>query len=328
LAIRNVKQEKSFQGEETMKKKIAFFLVVFLLSLTACGAADKSSSYGDSPVVYRLIAPSEIAAGEEYLPEAVVQESVAPVGLDTEISQVLQKRMVIMNADLTIVIRDPQAKMEEIAALAKSLGGFVISMEIYQTSLDTGGTTPEGHISIRVPADQLDAALDQIKAGVVKVDSESRSGQDITSSYVDLQSRLSALEAARDQLQTIMDNATKTEDVLNVFSQLQYYNEQIESVKGQMQYYEEATAYSLINVTLIAEETIQPLQIGPWTPKGAAQDAYKALIDFLRGFVEFLIWFFILVIPVLIVTVGPVALIVWLIVRTVKRSKARKQPKQ
>jgi len=328
LAIRNVKQEKSFQGEETMKKKIAFFLVVFLLSLTACGAADKSSSYGDSPVVYRLIAPSEIAAGEEYLPEAVVQESVAPVGLDTEISQVLQKRMVIMNADLTIVIRDPQAKMEEIAALAKSLGGFVISMEIYQTSLDTGGTTPEGHISIRVPADQLDAALDQIKAGVVKVDSESRSGQDITSSYVDLQSRLTALEAARDQLQTIMDNATKTEDVLNVFSQLQYYNEQIESVKGQMQYYEEATAYSLINVTLIAEETIQPLQIGPWTPKGAAQDAYKALIDFLRGFVEFLIWFFILVIPVLIVTVGPVALIVWLIVRTVKRSKARKQPKQ
>jgi len=311
-----------------MKKKIAFFLVVFLLSLTACGAADKSSSYGDSPVVYRLIAPSEIAAGEEYLPEAVVQESVAPVGLDTEIAQVLQKRMVIMNADLTIVIRDPQAKMEEIAALAKSLGGFVISMEIYQTSLDTGGTTPEGHISIRVPADQLDAALDQIKAGVVKVDSESRSGQDITSSYVDLQSRLSALEAARDQLQTIMDNATKTEDVLNVFSQLQYYNEQIESVKGQMQYYEEATAYSLINVTLIAEETIQPLQIGPWTPKGAAQDAYKALIDFLRGFVEFLIWFFILVIPVLIVTVGPVALIVWLIVRTVKRSKARKQPKQ
>lgn len=310
-----------------MKKKIAFFLVVFLLSLTACGAADKSYSYGDSPAVDRLIAPSEIAAGEEYLPEAVVQESVAPVGLDTEISQVLQKRMVIMNADLTIVIRDPQAKMEEIAALAKSLGGFVISMEIYQTSLDTGGTTPEGHISIRVPADQLDAALDQIKADVVKVDSESRSGQDITSSYVDLQSRLSALEAARDQLQTIMDNATKTEDVLNVFSQLQYYNEQIESVKGQMQYYEEATAYSLINVTLIAEETIQPLQIGPWTPKGAAQDAYKALIDFLRGFVEFLIWFFILVIPVLIVTVVPVALIVWLIVRAVKRSKARKQPK-
>ena len=151
----------------------------------------------------------------------------------------VQERMVIMNADLTIVIVDPQAKMDEIAAMAESLGGFVVSQNMYQTYLYDGGTAPEGYISIRIPSEKMDTALTQIKADVVEVRNQNRYGQDVTAEYVDLQSRLGALESARDQLEVIMAQATKTEDVLNVFNQLQYYNEQIEMVKGQMKYYEE-----------------------------------------------------------------------------------------
>jgi hypothetical protein len=240
----------------------------------------------------------------------------------------IQERMVIMNADLTIVIPDPQAKMEAISAMAADLGGFVVSMNMYQTYLSGGGTAPEGYISIRVPADRLENALGQIKADAIEVRNENRSGQDVTADYVDLSSRLSSLEAAEEQLTEIMQNATETEDVLNVFNQLEYYREQIEVIQGQMQYYEEATAYSLITVTLIAEETIQPIEIGGWKPEGVARKAIQALVNFLQGFVNFLIWFFLMILPTLLVLFGPLALLAWLVIALVRRSKARKAKAQ
>jgi hypothetical protein len=129
-------------------------------------------------------------------------------------------------------------------------------------------------------------------------------------------------------LDEIMQNATETQDVLNVFNQLEYYREQIEIVKGQMQYYEEVTATSLINVTLIAEETIQPIEIGGWKPEGVARDAIQSLIKFLQGFVNFLIKFFLLVLPVLIVIFGPIALVIWLVVSLVRRSMKKKAKAQ
>lgn len=311
-----------------MKKKTVFILAILTLLLAACGATAPQMAATQAPAYAPRAYEESIGGVDAYQSDMPTSAIYEPGKVDTGSNTALQDRMVIMNANLTVVVPDPQAKAAEIEALAKSLGGYVVSMNMYQTFLYNGGTAPEGYISIRIPADKLDSALGQIKANVVEVRDEDRSSQDVTADYVDLQSRLKALEAARDQLEAIMDEATKTEDVLNVFNQLQYYNQQIELVKGQMKYYEQSSSTSLISVRLVAEETLQPLQIGPWTPKGAAQDAYKALINFLRGFVEFLIWLVVVVLPVIIIIFGPIALVVWLIVRGVRRSKAKKQAKQ
>lgn len=315
-----------------MKKKTVSLFLFLMLGLAACGGAAApmlmSPEYSSAPSADERGyggGASDIAVEE--LAYSPTQVSYDPFKIETGSSEPIQERKVIMNADLTIVIPDPRAKAEQITALADSLGGFVVSLNMYQTSLYDGGTAPEGYISIRVPADKLETALTQIKADVVEVRNETRSTQDVTAEYVDLASRLTALEAARDQLETIMDEATKTEDVLNVFGQLQYYNEQIEMVKGQMKYYDEASAFSLITVSLVAEETLQPIKIGPWTPGESARDAIQSLIRFLQGFVDFLVYFFLLVLPILLVVFGPVALVVWLILRGIKRSKAKKDAK-
>jgi hypothetical protein len=134
-------------------------------------------------------------------------------------------------------------------------------------------------------------------------------------------------------LQAIMDEAknnpnsnttSKTQDVLNVYSQIISVRGQIETIKGQMQYYEQASAYSLINVTLIAEETIQPIEIGGWKPQGVARDAIQSLIKFWQGFVNFLINLFLLILPILITIFVPIALIIWGIVALVKRLRKKK----
>jgi hypothetical protein len=321
-----------------MKKRIVFVIVTLTLVLAACGVKSASTP---APSMELYSPGAGGAPGYENPPVATQSyagsndASKGPGDLSAS-SAAIQERLVIMNADLTIVIPDPQAKVEAINQMANNLGGFVISMNMYQTYTQNGQTAPEGTISIRVPADKLENALSQIKADAVEVRNETRSGQDVTAAYVDLQSQLTNLEMAEADLQAIMDEAknnpnssttSKTQDVLTVYNQIISVRGQIESIKGQMQYYKQSSTYSLINVTLIAEETIQPLEIGGWKPEGVARDAIQSLIKFWQGFVNFLINLFLLVLPVLITIFGPIALVIWGIIALVKRQKRKKASK-
>ena len=80
---------------------------------------------------------------------------------------------------------------------------------------------PRASITIRAPAEKwmrpyaASAAPQQPNPL-----SENINSQDVTSDYVDLQSRLKNLEAAEVELTKIMQEATKTEDVLAVYNQL------------------------------------------------------------------------------------------------------------
>jgi hypothetical protein len=314
-----------------MKKRIVFVFITLTLVLAACAAKSAAPEYLAAPQ-----APATRGGG------ANEQAGVAPapmVGLDSSTSKVLasnaaiQDRLIVMNVDVSIVVADPQKKMDAIDQMAKDLGGYLVSMNMSQVYTQGGETAPQGSISIRVPAAKLDNALSQIKADVVDVQSENRSGQDVTSQYVDLQSQLTNLERAEKDLQDIMDEAknnpgndstTKTQDVLNVYNQIVAIRGQIEQIKGQMKYIEETTSTSVINVTLIAEKTIKPIEIGGWKPRGVARDAVQALVKFLQGFVNFVIYFVLLALPILVVVFGPIGLVIWGIITLVKRRKAKK----
>ena len=315
-----------------MKKKIAFIFFALALVLSACASAASTQApqalrapvASDGTVSEQGVAPMPTAGASDAYKAATSNSSGA----------VVQERLVVMNVDLSIVVADPQKKMDAISQLAKDLGGYIVSMNMGQVYIpSSGATAPQGSISIRVPAVKLDNAVTQIKAGTVDVTSENRSGQDVTSQYVDLQSQLTNLEKAEQDLQAIMDEAknnpgndstTKTQDVLNVYTQIVNIRGQIEQITGQMKYIEETTSTSSINVTIVAEQTIKPIEIGGWKPQGVARDAVQALVKFLQGFVNFVIYLALLVLPILIVIFGPIALIVWAIVAGVKRSKARK----
>src|SRR5512138_3907434 len=49
-----------------------------------------------------------------------------------------QERLVIENADLAIVVKDPKARMAEISKLATDMGGYVVSSNLYQSYTPAG----------------------------------------------------------------------------------------------------------------------------------------------------------------------------------------------
>lgn len=252
---------------------------------------------GGAPAEPEFYASAPVPASDE--------AKVLMEGMDVQ----TQERMVIQNADLAIVVADPKTRMSEIAAMAEEMGGFVVSSNIYTTYYGVNSVeAPEATITIRVPQEKLDDALEAIKAGAVEVNYENRSGQDVTSIYVDLQSQLKAKQAAEKKLLEILDQATETEGVLAVYTELQRIQSEIEVLKGQIQYYDESVALSAVSVRLIAEETVQPVEIGGWRLQGTANDAIQDLIYFTQGFVQFLIRFVLYNLPALILVAIPLYL--------------------
>ncbi len=220
----------------------------------------------------------------------------------TNLAAQTAERIVIKNGSLTIVVADPPKSMEAINRMAQEMGGFVVSANLYKEQLSSGIEVPRASITIRVPAERMDEAMRRIREQSNQDPlSENISSQDVTSEYVDLQSRLKNLEAAEAELTEIMQEAQKTEDVLAVYNQLVSIREQIEVIKGQIKYYDESSALSAISVELIADEAVQPIKIGGWQPQGVLKNAVEALIRSLQFLVNALIWITIYVLPVLLI---------------------------
>lgn len=246
--------------------------------------------------------------------EPAVYDSASPLFVSEEakmnvVTQSQQERLVIQNADLSIVVKDPQAQKEAISALAEQLGGYVVSSNTFKSISSSGIEVPGASIVIRVPSEKLDEALEKIKSGAVDIQYENRSGQDVTDQYVDLTSRLKAKQVAEKKLLEIMNGAEDTESVLAVYVQLQQIQSEIEVLTGQIKYLEESAALSAVSVQLVAEATLQPLEVGGWRLDSTAREAWDKLNNFVRGFSRLLVQLFVYVIPAALLVVGTFYLI-------------------
>ncbi|MBL8062935.1 MAG: DUF4349 domain-containing protein [Anaerolineales bacterium] len=311
-----------------MKRLLPFSLIaIAALILGACGTLGGAAAPMEQDMYYE---ESAAAPAPEYVEDGITaNEAPASGGGGVEATSV--ERIVIQNADLAIVVADVEVRMKDIQEMAQEMGGFVVSSNLYQGYTSNYTSVPEASVTIRIPSERLDEALDQIKKDVVDVQNETRSGQDVTAEYVDLKSRLKTYQAAEQELTELMENAQDTDEVVNIFNQLMYYREQIELIQGQIKYYEEAAALSAISIRIIAEETIQPIEIGGWEPQGVARDAIQDLINFWQNFVEFLIRFTLYTLPVL-VTIGIPFYLVFIGVRALFRkmrgNKKKVEPQQ
>ncbi len=278
-----------------MLKKLVFILAA--LALTACSPQITSPF---APVQPEILATAPVELRVESSPGSAVSQPAAAAS----------ERLVIKTASLTLIVKDTQASLQAITTLAAGLDGYVVSSNTYQTTTDAqGNKVLQGTISLRVPVNRFDEALAQLRGLAVEVDNEAITGEDVTAQYTDLESQLRNLEAAEAQLRTIMQEARKTEDVLNVFNQLTSIRGQIEQVKGQMKYYRESAAMSLINVSLIPDALSRPIEIGGWRAEGVARDALQALVRALQGLATAGIWLGIYVLPLALLILGPLFLL-------------------
>jgi hypothetical protein len=304
-----------------MYRKFSIALLIFTLLLAGCSASSRNYNPSDQVGVVTEMLQAEAPASAPMAEGEKGSYALDQTAASTE-------RLVIKNGSLSMAVDDPLISRDNIARMAEALGGFVVSADMYQQTLSNGIQVPQVSMTIRVPSERLDEALTTIKAETDQpIINENLNSQDVTAEYTDLNSRLINLQAAEKQLQEIMDDANRTEDVLAVYSQLVSVREQIELIKGQMKYYEQSADLSAISIQLIANAAMQPISIAGWQPGGVAKQALQSLIHALQSLANFAIRFLILYLPVLLIIFVPIALIVWGISSLAKRRrKSKKAP--
>jgi hypothetical protein len=309
------------------KNRLLVVLIVLGILTSACAAAKMGAApasweadQSSSSVNYGVAYDTDY---EESYGDSAGEIARAPMEPMTSIAAEasLTERIVIRNADLSLVVSDPAESSDQIAAMAEEMGGFVVNLHVDQTIFESGVEGQSASITIRIPAEKLDEAIERIKENAIEVRNEEISGQDVTEEYTDLQSRLRHLEAVEQQLLGFLEDARNTEDALSVFEQLEYKQSEIEVIKGRIQYLEESARLSRISVYLQPDFADRPLQIGNWRPAGTAKDAIEALISTLQFIGNVIIVLFLYFLPAALV----IGIILWPLYKLYRHFRPKKE---
>lgn len=299
-----------------MGNRMTFGVVVALSALVVVGCAA-------APMNRRLL-EGEKAGAPASMPTQMVEAPMEEMAESdsgargSDYSAV--ERLIIRNASLDIVVRDTESVVEEISALTEELGGYTVESNI--SEYDEG---KRAHLQLRVPAEDLDLALERIRKLSMEVRRETVTGQDVTDEYVDVQSRLRHLEATEERLLTFMEEAEDTEAALEVYDRLQNIQAQIEQAKGRMEYLEQSAAMATITLDITPSELAQPIQVGRWRPQGTLRDAFESLIRVFQFLVDALIIIVVLVLPVVLIIALPLIGLFFLIRGILRRRRRAKQ---
>lgn len=226
-------------------------------------------------------------------------------------------RLIIKNGEMNLTVLNADRAIDQVTSIAVESGGYIVSAK---TWLQDG--YKYATISLGVPSDQFEAVQRQLRALAVQVPIDTASGQDVSDEYVDLQSRLTNLEATSARIRQFLDKATTVEESLKVNAQLTEIEGEIEQVKGRLQYLKDRAAYSTILVNIEQQRptpTPQPTATPTyWQPGETLSQAGDALAEILRVLIDWLIWLVVVVAPLAI----PVVIVALVVRRLRKKSKA------
>ncbi len=183
-----------------VRKRLAWAIGLVLVAALLLGACAPQAS-----------APQRGTAKDSYAGELppVAAPTMAPAPAQPEFGRTsaplttnAEERKVIQTASLKITVKDTAAVLDAVQSLAAELGGYVVTSNAWRETEQL-----RAQVTVRIPAEKLQTALQQIRAQAIKVDSESISGQDVTQEYTDNESRLRNLRATEKELLELLTTA-------------------------------------------------------------------------------------------------------------------------
>ena len=298
-----------------MKKRITRITAALAAAALLAGCGSISSNDGGYYA-------TEAAAQESYKYDSAagaVDSSLVPANAaEAAADETAQK--IIYNASLSMESTDFDAARETLMAAVEANNAWMESTSVYGTEKDHDRSAD---YTVRVPVDNYRAFLAAAgEAGSVRNVSEN--AQNITSSYIDVESRLAALEAQRTRLNELADQAETTADLLEIESQLSDVQYQLENYTRQLRNMDQQVSYSTVDIYLEEVATLTPTGV-TFTERIA--DAFGGGWDAFVGLVQGLVIALVYLWPVVLIVIAVIAALRFWRKRHPKAPKAPK-PRQ
>ena len=160
-------------------------------------------------------------------------------------------RKIIKTADLRFQVNDLKESTSRIEQLTKSYQGLISSMN--QTN---SNYSVNNYLTIRIPAEKLDAFLAEIEKESIYTNYTRIHSQDVTEEYLDISTRLKTKKEVRDRYIEILRNRAKTvKDILDAEEKIRVIQEEIESIEGRLKFLNNQTSMSTVNVEIYQKVT-------------------------------------------------------------------------
>lgn len=316
-----------------MKKTIiALFLCAALPLCAACSSRMSYESPAAPAPAPAAAAPREAAMdsggmavtggwGNADTEKAVAQNSAAQ-----EESGESYGAKIIKNASISLETREFDAHTAYIRQRADDMGGYV-------SNSYTSGKKPESYsdsgryasITVRIPQQRLESFLADAR-GIATVVSESMSGDDITTSYYDTESRLSVYTTQRDRVLALLSKAETMEDIIALESELSRITYEIESLTTSLRRWDNLVDYSTVTVDL-REIAVFSTSASPDSFGTRISEGFAKTLSGLAVFFENLLVFLIVASPVLLL-LALITVVVLLLVRRNNRKRAAHMAQQ
>lgn len=192
---------------------------------------------------------------------------------------------IIRNADLTLKVKNLEAKWDEVAQIARSVGGFIAESNVDKD--DEGNLS--GSITVRVPEKFFESALERVSV-LGKLETKKVTSEDVSQEYTDTESRLRVLRVEESRYFSLLEKAKRLNDILRLESELARVRSEIEQATGRLRWLSSATTYSTINVSMHEKTKTKPEPAAGWTLKKEVKNAWGALLEALKVAATVLIW--------------------------------------
>ena len=292
-------------------KKLARISAALAAAVLLAGCGSIGSKDGGYYATENAAAMDSYDSAAGSADSSLVPENAAEAAAD----ETAQK--IIYNADMRMETTDFDAARETLLAAVDANDAWLEYSNVSGTESDHDRYAS---YTVRVPVGNYRAFL-AAAGDAGSVLNLSESAENITSSYIDVQARLSALESQRDRLNELADQAETTADLLEIESLLSDVQYQLENYTRQLRNMDQQVSYSTVDIYLQEVATLTPTGV-TFTERlaDAFGGGWDAFVAFVQGLVIAIVYLW----PALII-----AAVVVVIVRKVwkKRPKKEKLPK-
>lgn len=183
-----------------------------------------------------------------------------------------ESRDIVTTGTVAITVADVDAGVGRLVDLTTGSGGRVDA----RTENTSSRHSPTAELTLRIPAGRLDAFLTEAR-DLGAVTAVSVNHADVTTTRVDQDARIAALQTSVDRLRELMRSATSTADLLAAEDALAARQADLDSLRAQRDRLVDQVDYATITVTVSAETA--PVATGFVAAIG---QGWRALLTFAR----------------------------------------------
>lgn len=308
-----------------MKKVTALILtaILALTLLSGCGATvgnktfanDEGYFYESSDSIYYDEIYDEIEESDWSISETPV---ISKDSVSATTEYVESERKIIKTRSVEMQTTDYDEFIIQFELAVKEHGGYV---ESASQSGSKNAVRRCCDYTVRIPAEKFDEFTSKVgDLGTVTYSYEYI--DDVTESYVDIEARLSSLDAQLEAYMKLMDKAESIEDILQIQQYITDVTYQIESYTARLNSYKSKIAYSTLNLNLneVTRVTVSTEKKTVWQRISAnlSDNMYEISEDFKDFFVGV-----VSALPYLVIYAVFIGVIVIIVVAIVKKAKKK-----